>query len=114
MSARRPRSGVLGLLPVAVLATVLLYFSRYWPFRLWSDDGLLGLSWLPPEGNVLAYQVDRIWQLTGIWQLGALDIVVWGIACFIILSGLDWLWTRFESMRKGRGNRDNGNGSAES
>lgn len=69
----------LSLTVVALMATVMLYLSRFWPFELWSRPGLFGLRDLPPQGGLL-----------GRWLRGtefaAYEMLIWGVACFLVLT----------------------------
>ncbi|MBX2804417.1 MAG: hypothetical protein KTR19_00470 [Hyphomicrobiales bacterium] len=70
---------VFGVSVSLLLAAILVYASRYWPLSLWGREGLFGLDWLPPQGALI-----RNW--TGGTLLSPFDIVLWGIAAFLLLT----------------------------
>lgn len=78
---------VLGVALAAVLATLALYASRYWIFRWWDRDGLLGIEALRPQGGVI-----RQW-LRGT-DAAPYDIALWGVAVFLVLTILQAVWNR--------------------
>ncbi|MEQ8709628.1 MAG: hypothetical protein RIC36_11585 [Rhodospirillales bacterium] len=68
-----------GLVMAAGLGFVLLYVSRFWIFDLWSPDGLLGIGYLRPQGNLLSG-----------WLRGTpfppFDLLIWSAGGFLLLS----------------------------
>ncbi len=73
---------IFGVLLALGLATILLYVSRYWIFgSLWTRDGLFGIAYLRPNGDLL-----RSWLSGTIWP--PFDIVIWAIGAFLFLSAV--------------------------
>ncbi len=70
---------IFGVVIAILLAAILLYVSRYWLFDLWSREGLFGVEYLRPNGDLM-----RSWLGGTIWQ--PFDIVIWGIFAFLFLS----------------------------
>jgi len=93
MTRRHLTSGLFGLVFAGGLFAIVLYASRYWPLQLWGRDGLFGIGWLRSGGDVLRQQLNALWRSLGIGQLGAFDILIWGLAIFGFLSVLQWIWT---------------------
>ena len=67
---------ILWLAATIIVAIVLLYISRFWPFDLWSWKGLFGIKSLPPGGNPgqtheRAYALNRrsVWPKNTNWGL---------------------------------------------
>ncbi|MEM8870165.1 MAG: hypothetical protein AAGB10_00210 [Pseudomonadota bacterium] len=77
----------LGLALAAILVGLAFYLSRYWVFRLWDREGLLGLEVLRPQGG-----------LVGRWLRGTdaapFELVLWGCGVFLILTILQAIWNR--------------------
>ena len=63
----------------------LFYVSRFWTFRLWPRDGLLGVEALLPQG-----------KLVGQWLRGTdfapFELLIWGIGAFVALTILQKLY----------------------
>ncbi|MEM8731164.1 MAG: hypothetical protein AAGF79_14730 [Pseudomonadota bacterium] len=78
---------IAALLLVALVALVLFYISRFWDFRLWSNDGLFGIKALRPQGGLLA-----VW-LRGT-PLAPFELVVWAVGSILLLSGLQTVLDR--------------------
>lgn len=72
---------IASLVVVAVVALCLFYISRFWGFRLWGNEGLLGIEALRPQGGLLA-----LW-LRGT-PLAPYELLVWGIGSVLILTGV--------------------------
>ncbi|MGF1621074.1 MAG: hypothetical protein ACFCUR_10715 [Rhodomicrobiaceae bacterium] len=70
---------IAGLLTAFLLAAFIAYASRYWIFDLWGREGLFGVSWLPPQGGLI-----RSWTGGTMWS--PFDIILWGIAAFLLLT----------------------------
>lgn len=70
---------IFGILLAILFAAILLYVSRYWLFDLWGRDGLFGIEYLRPNGDLL-----RGWLGGTIWS--PFDIVIWGIGAFLFLT----------------------------
>ncbi len=70
---------LLSLLIIAVVALILFYVSRFWDFRLWSREGLFGISALRPQGGLLA-----------VWLRGTpfapYELLIWATGSFLILT----------------------------
>ncbi len=77
------------LRPLLTLATglVLLYLSRFWPPGLWSPNGLLGWTALPPQGNLLATWLRNT-------PAAPFDLLIWAILAFLTLTALQRLLDR--------------------
>ena len=80
----------LSLIVVLFFGTALFYISRFWDFRLWGRDGLLGFEALRPQGGLLA-----VW-LRGT-PLAPYELVVWGVLCVIVLTLLERFLSRFNA-----------------
>lgn len=82
----------IGLILAAMLATLLFYLSAWWPFTLWSRDGLLGVEALRPQGDLLA-----------VWLRGTpfapFDEIVWLCGAMLVLTGVQSVWARI--VRRG-------------
>ena len=74
------------LIAIALLA-LLVYLSRYWTFRWWDREGLVGIAELRPQGELV-----RTW-LRGT-PFAAFDILAWGVGGFLLLSVVQSLWSR--------------------
>jgi hypothetical protein len=84
-------SRALGLIAALLLALILAYLSRFWLWPgPWPADGLFGLSWLGPGGDLL-----RGW-LRGT-PLSAYDLLLWGGLVFLVLTLVERLAARFRS-----------------
>ncbi|MEM8572292.1 MAG: hypothetical protein AAGG56_15490 [Pseudomonadota bacterium] len=73
------------LLIVAFVALALFYVSRFWDFRLWGNEGLLGIEMLRPQGGLVA-----VW-LRGT-PLAPYELIVWAVGSVLILTGLQKLF----------------------
>lgn len=76
---------ILSLLIIACVALALYYVSRFWDFRLWGREGLLGIEALRPQGGLVA-----VW-LRGT-PLAPYELMVWAIGSVLILSGVQKLF----------------------
>ena len=73
-------------LSLAVITTAALYYvSRFWTFRLWPRDGLLGIEWLRPQGGL----VSRWLRGT---DFAPFELLIWGIGAFLLLTVLQRLY----------------------
>lgn len=79
---------MVSLLVIASVALILFYISRFWDFRLWGREGLLGLEILRPQGGLLA-----VW-LRGT-PLASYELLVWAVGSFLILTGVQKLFDLF-------------------
>ena len=80
---------LLGITGVALLALVLLYLTRFWPFTdWWGNDGLFGVKELHRNGDLLTrelrgtpYQVFSLlfWLAGGCLLLSLLQALAAGI-----------------------------------
>ena len=75
-------SRLLSLALMLFVALCLFYVSRFWDFRLWSNDGLFGWEALRPQGGLVA-----VW-LRGTF-LAPYELLVWAIGSVLVLSGLE-------------------------
>ena len=73
----------------AVVGLLLLYVSRFWPFELWSRDGLFGWSALPPGGDLLA-------RWLGGTPAAPFELVIWAVVTFSSLTFLQRLFDRLD------------------
>ncbi|MEM8774077.1 MAG: hypothetical protein AAGF53_03535 [Pseudomonadota bacterium] len=73
---------VLQISIVLIVATVLLYISRFWPFELWGRRSFLGELGLRPGGGML-----RRW-LRGT-QFVQFELIIWVTGSFLALSITD-------------------------
>lgn len=87
---------LLCLFVVALVAMALFYISRFWDFRLWGSDGLLGIKALRPQGGLLA-----LW-LRGT-PLAPYELIIWAVGSFLILTGLQ---TLFDRVKPGSANSE--------
>ena len=77
----------LGLILAILLAAIFLYISRFWIFDLWGREGLFGVEYLRPGGDLLRR------ELRGTF-LAPYDLLVWVGGGFAILSVLDSIWSK--------------------
>ena len=70
---------------VAAVTAVFYYISRFWDFRLWDRDGLLGIEVLRPQGGLLAR-----------WLRGSdfapFELLIWVVGVFLALTVLQKLF----------------------
>ena len=78
---------LIGLVLAIVLAVVFLYISRFWIFDLWGREGLFGIEYLRPGGDLLRR------ELRGTF-FAPYDLLVWVAGGFVILSVLDNIWSK--------------------
>ncbi len=69
----------------AVLTAIFYYLSRFWDFRLWDREGLLGIEQLRPQGSLLA----RWLQGT---DFAPFELLIWVLGIFLILTYLQKLF----------------------
>lgn len=86
--------GPFGLALAALLAAIGLYASRFWVWRLWEKDGLFGVGVLGRDGDIVRRQVREAANGLGLWELNAFDILIWAALAFLLLSLLQWLWSK--------------------
>ena len=75
---------ILWLAAMTLVSLILFYASRYWTLRLWGRDGLFGLEALRPQGNLFAQWLRGT-------ELLPFSLLIWAIACFILLTWLQKL-----------------------
>ena len=78
---------LIGLVLAIVLAVVFIYISRFWIFDLWGREGLFGIEYLRPGGDLLRR------ELRGTF-FAPYDLLVWVAGGFVILSVLDNIWSK--------------------
>ena len=83
------RQRIVRLAVAVIVGLLLLYVSRFWPFELWSRDGLLGWSELPPGGDLLA-------RWLGGTPASPFELVIWAVAAFLSLTLLQRLFERLD------------------
>ena len=81
-----------GLALAALLAAVLLYLSPWWPFLLWSRDGLAGIEALRPQGDLLSRWLSGT-------PLARFDEILWLIGGMLVLSAVEAAWSRLVAAR---------------
>ena len=81
---------LLSLALVVLVGALLFYVSRFWDFRLWSNDGLFGIRALRPQGGLVA-----VW-LRGT-PLAPYELLVWAVGSVLILTGLQKVLSAFSS-----------------
>ncbi len=80
---------IAGILTAIILTFVLLYLSPFWIWQAsWSNDGLFAIKALSPRGDV-------VHQLLRGTQLSVFDVVIWFVLSIAVLSGLQWIYSRF-------------------
>jgi hypothetical protein len=76
----------------AAVALVLVYLSQFWVWRLWSRDGLFGIEWIRPGGN-----------LVSVWLRGTpfapFALPIWAMLVFVALT---WLERCFGWLSRGK------------
>lgn len=85
---------VFGLLLMLLLATVLLYLSRFWIWRLWPGPGLFGWNQLPPQGDL----VTRWLRGT---PLAPFALLVWAAGSFLVLTWVQKFYDRLTAPKSG-------------
>ncbi|MGB1389667.1 MAG: hypothetical protein ACPG61_12355 [Paracoccaceae bacterium] len=76
------------MLLIIALGAAFFYISRFWDFRLWGREGLLGLEWLRPQGGLLARWLRGT-------DLAPFELLIWVVGVFLILTGLQKIFDRF-------------------
>jgi hypothetical protein len=69
----------------ALVAAVFYYLSRFYDFRLWGGDGLLGFESLRPQGGLLARWLRGT-------DFAPFELLIWVIAIFVTLTLLQKLF----------------------
>ena len=80
---------IIGLLVTLIFGVICLYLSRFWLLTLWSRSDLGG--WLPPRGGLVSTWLRDL----GGRDLASLELLVWVIGFFLLLTLLDKLLTKF-------------------
>ncbi len=78
-------SRIIGLTLAILLAVIFLYISRFWIFDLWGREGLLGIEYLRPGGDILRRELRGT-------PLAPYDLLVWVAGGFFLLTMLEKLW----------------------
>ena len=78
---------VIGLIVAVLLAVVFLYISRFWIFDLWGREGLFGVEYLRPGGDLLRRELRGT-------PLAPYDLLVWAGGGFFVLTMLEKLWVK--------------------
>ena len=78
---------VIGLILAVLLAVIFLYISRFWIFDLWGREGLFGVEYLRPGGDLLRRELRGT-------LFAPYDLLVWVGGGFVILSVLDSVWAK--------------------
>ena len=78
---------VLGLILAFLLAVILIYISRFWVFDLWPREGLFGIEYLRPGGDILRR------ELRGTF-LAPYDLLIWVGGGFFVLTVMEKIWVR--------------------
>ena len=76
------------MLLMIALGAAFFYISRFWDFRLWGREGLLGFEWLRPQGGLLARWLRGT-------DLAPFELLIWVVGVFLILTGLQKIFDRF-------------------
>ena len=84
---------VIGLILAILLAAIFLYISRFWVFDLWGREGLFGIEYLRPGGDILRRELRGT-------PLATYDLLVWVAGGFVILSVLDAIWSRLRDRKQ--------------
>jgi len=78
---------VLGIGLALFLTFACFYASRYWIFDLWPRDGLAGISFLRPNGNLLAPVLRGT-------DARPFELILWAVSVFLSLTVVQFLWAR--------------------
>lgn len=70
---------------VAAVTAIFYYLSRFWDFRLWNSEGLLGIEQLRPQGGLLARWLRGT-------DFAPFELLIWVIGIFIALTYLQKLF----------------------
>ena len=76
---------LIGMALVILLIFAIYYSSRYWGFRFWGREGLLGIEYLRPQGDLVSRSLR---QTPG----APYDIVLWALGWFAVLSLGQKVW----------------------
>ncbi len=80
------------LLVTAAIGVVFYYISRFWDFRLWDREGLLGVEALRPQGGLLARWLRGT-------DFAPFELMIWVAAVFLALTLLQWLFDRLPTKK---------------
>ncbi len=75
------------MLVAVFTGAAFFYISRFWDFRLWGRDGLLGIDALRPQGGLLARWLRGT-------DLAPFELLIWVIGVFLILTFLQKIYDR--------------------
>lgn len=78
---------IIGLAVAAILIVALAYVSRFWAVPLWGREGLFGLGWLKPGGDLWRGWMREL-------GLGPYDLILWAVGAFFVLSVAQKIWDR--------------------
>ena len=87
-------SRIIGLILAILLAVIFLYISRFWIFDLWGREGLFGIEYLRPGGDLLRR------ELSGTF-FAPYDLLVWAAAGFFVLTMLEKVWVKLTQTSDG-------------
>ncbi|MEM7267753.1 MAG: hypothetical protein AAF401_00720 [Pseudomonadota bacterium] len=76
---------IIGVLVAILLAVIALYVSRFWVFDLWGRDGLFGVEYLRPGGDILRRELRGT-------EAAPYDLLIWVIGGFLLLTGFERVW----------------------
>lgn len=84
-------SRIIGLILAILLAVIFLYISRFWTFGLWGREGLFGIEYLRPGGDLLRRELRGT-------PFAPYDLLVWVAGGFFVLTMLEKVWVRVTSQ----------------
>lgn len=86
-------SRFIGVILAIILTVVLLYISRFWIFDFWGREGLFGIEYLRPGGDILRRELRGT-------PLAPYDLLVWVAAGFLTLTVLEKMWAKVTSPKQ--------------
>lgn len=78
---------VLGIALAALLFAAIFYVSRFWGYMFWSGEGLFGIDYLRPQGDL----ARRAVRGTG---FAPYYMLIWAVGSFLALSLVQWIWAK--------------------
>ncbi len=72
---------------MAAVGFALIYLSRFWIFRLWGREGLLGIPAIRPQGGLLARWLRGT-------DLAPFELLIWVVGVFLILTILQKVYDK--------------------